>query len=250
MVEIYRTIFKKQIISEFAKPKKKTNKVIILCGGMPGSPSKQDRIESLCEKGFWVFSPRYKGAWESHGEFLKKSPHLDILDVIDGICSRFTELWSGKKYFIKNPKIYLIGTSFGGPAAILNSKDKRVKKVIAICPVIDWRVRSKAEPMDKFGKFVKIAFGMGYRFSLKNWDKLARGKFYNPIDEINKIDASKIWLFHAEDDKVVNYKSSEKFAKLTGCKFTLLNKGGHSIGKEILTKKRYLDRIFKFFKGS
>ena len=50
---------------------------------MPSIPSKQPLSDFLAAKGFWVIYPRYRGAWESGGEFLAKSPHEDILDVLD-----------------------------------------------------------------------------------------------------------------------------------------------------------------------
>jgi uncharacterized repeat protein (TIGR03803 family) len=47
--------------------------------GMPSIPRKQPLSEFLAAKGFWVIYPRYRGAWESSGEFLAKSSHEDIL---------------------------------------------------------------------------------------------------------------------------------------------------------------------------
>ncbi|MBR9705723.1 prolyl oligopeptidase family serine peptidase [Candidatus Pacearchaeota archaeon] len=245
-MQIYRTVFKKDIICEFAIPEKKSNKVIILAGGMPTVPSKKERIEKLCKLGYWIFFPRFRGTWESSGKFLQKSPHLDIKDVIDEIHKPFTELWDNKKIKIQNPQIYLIGTSFGGPAVILNSKDKRVKKAVAIAPVIDWTKDSKVEPMNKLGRFVKQAFGQGYRFDMKNWNNLAKGKFYNPITEIDKVDAKKLWIFHALDDDVVPVGPTINFAKITRCKLTLIKKGSHGICKTVLKKKKYLRAIKKY----
>jgi len=57
-----RARIKNKIISEFVPPSKKSNKVIILCGGMPGYPAKKELMFFLAEKGFWVFSPRYRGS--------------------------------------------------------------------------------------------------------------------------------------------------------------------------------------------
>ena len=82
-----RTRFKKEIIAEFLPPvrKGKTRRVIILCDGMPSVPAKQPLAEFLARQGYWVFHPRYRGAWESGGNFLEKSPVEDIADVISGI---------------------------------------------------------------------------------------------------------------------------------------------------------------------
>ncbi len=227
MLHVFRTRIKKEIVAEFVPPVRRSNKVIILCGGMPGYPSKKELLFFLAKKGYWVFSPRYRGSWESDGSFLKKSPHIDVIDVIDSLSSGFYNLWNNKKYKIKNPSVYLIGSSFGGPAAILASQDKRVEKAVAFSPVVDWQVETKLEPIDWMGKFTKIAFGNGYRFQQKDWNKLKNGKFYNPITAIKDLDKNKIYLIHAKDDKVVYARTSVQFAKKLGCKITLLKKGGH-----------------------
>lgn len=243
---ISRTRIKKEIVSEFIPPARKSDKVIILCSGAPGYPNKKEFMFFLAEKGYWVFSPRYRGTWESDGWFLEKSLHLDVLDVIDSLSKGFVDLWSGERHRIKNPKIYLIGSSFGGPAVILASKDKRVKKAIAVSSVIDWREETKLEPLDWLEKFIKSAFGNGYRFKKKDWAKLKKGNFYNPISEIKKLDGKKIYIIHSLDDEVVCAKATKKFAKSTGCKLTLLRKGGH-ISPSILMKAPYWKKTKEFF---
>jgi hypothetical protein len=72
----------RDIVTEFLPPARtgKRQRAIILCDGMPSIPRKQPLAEFLSAKGYWVFYPRYRGAWESGGEFLARSPHLDILD--------------------------------------------------------------------------------------------------------------------------------------------------------------------------
>lgn len=248
-MQISRTKFKKEIISEFLMPIKPSKKVIILCGGMPSYPGRRnDLMEFLAKRGYWVFLPRYRGSWESGGSFLKISPHQDIIDIIDELPRGFRDLWSGNKYKIKNSQIYLIGSSFGGPAVILASKDKRIKKVVAFSPVIDWRKESKIESVDSLGKFTKIAFGNGYRFTIKNWNKLKSGKFYNPINEAKSFDGKKLFIIHAKDDEVVYSKPSEDFTRLISCKFLLLKIGGHlSLSNLILPDfwnkiKKFLDK--------
>lgn len=178
-----RTRFKKEIIAEFLPPRKRQakkrgvgDKVIIICDGMPSVPSKRALIEFWARKGYWVFHPRYRGSWESGGRFLEKSPHKDVLDVIDGLPRGFKSLYDGKICRIKPAKIFLIGSSFGGPAVILASRDKRVSRVIAFSPVIDWLAQEKTiEPIDWIGKFTRQAFGEGYRFTQTDWGKLKQG---------------------------------------------------------------------------
>lgn len=244
-MHIFRTRIKKQIVSEYLPPAKPSRKVIILCGGMPGYPSKKELTTFLAKKGYWVFSPRYRGTWESDGSFLKFSPHKDIIDVINQLSKGFTNLWSGKVHKIKNPTVHLIGSSFGGPAVLLASKHELVKKVVALSPVIDWTQGSKIEPLDWLCKFTKNAFGNGYRFAQKDWNKLKTGKFYNPASQTSLIDPKKIFIIHAKDDRVVPIKSTERFVRRTGCKFLFLKKGGH-LSSSVLLDRDFWSKVRSF----
>lgn len=242
-----RTRFKKDIISEFLPPTRKSNKVIIICTGMPSVPNRKELMFFLAKKGYWVFFPRYRGSWESGGEFLKKSPHEDVLDVIDQLPKGFTSLWDKEKYKINPSSLYLIGGSFGGPAMLLASRDPRVDKAITFSPVVDWKTqaKSKGEPWNPFTKFVKEAFGNAYRFKMKDWNKLKRGGFYDPVAHTNEIPGEKIFIIHAKDDDVVHWRPVEKFAKKIGCKLSLLKKGGHLSASNIM-KPSFYKRITRF----
>ena len=236
MVHLLRTRVKKDIVCEFLPPLKPSHKVIILCGGMPGYPGRNSGLLAnfLSQKGYWVFVPRYRGSWESGGSFLKVSPHRDVLDVIDQLPRGFRDLWSGKLHKIARPEIYLIGSSFGGPAVILASRDPRVRKAVALSPVTDWRIETKTEPIDKLGTFARAAFGNGYRGTERDWNKLKSGTFYNPVHETTSIDGAKLLILHAKDDKVVYARTSTAFARATSAHLTLLPHGGHLSTSNIL----------------
>src|ERR1700739_4576428 len=139
---MFRSRFKKEIVAEFLPPARARNRqrVILLCDGMPGIPRKQRLAEFLAAKGYWVFYPRWRGAWESGGEFLERSPHLDILDIVEELPQGIPELAFGRTFTCSPDKIFVIGGSFGGAAAILCSLDRRITKVIANCPVVDWAI--------------------------------------------------------------------------------------------------------------
>ncbi len=231
--DMFRTRFKKQIVAEFLPPTRATKKqkVIILCDGMPSIPRKQPLAEWLAGKGYWVFYPRYRGAWESDGEFLAKSPHQDILDVIDCLPHGFQEIAFGQKFSVRADEIFVIGGSFGGAASILCSLDPRVKRVIANCAVVNWKILRESEKMEtsnpSYAAYIHEAFGAGYRLTQKNWNKLYSGKFYNPAHHIQRINPRKILMFHAKDDPHVPYGSVKEFADETGVKLHSLRSGGH-----------------------
>lgn len=248
----FRTRFKKEIVAEFlppARPRKK-QRVIILCDGMPGIPRKQQLMEFLVAKGYWVFYPRYRGSWESDGKFLQKSPAQDILDVIDELPKGVRELAFRKRFVLKPEEIFVIGGSFGGAAAILASLDDRVKKVIANCPVVDWAILASEERLEtsnlSYAAYIREAFGNGYRLSDSNWRKLHSGRFYNPAYHAKEINPAKIMMFHAKDDPYVPYKSVKKFADQTGIKLNSFARGGH-LSTEMIVQKHW-KRIEKFFK--
>lgn len=267
---MFRTRIQREILTEFLPPlgqraqgmskssltqsrsrPVRKDPVILLCDGMPSIPRKQPLAEFLARKGYWVFYPRYRGAWESGGKFLARSPHLDVLDVIDGLDTEIRELAFGRRFRVRADEIFIIGGSFGGAAAILCSLDARVKKVIANCPVVDWgilRASEKAETSNpNYAAYIRAAFGMAFRLSDKNWKKLYSGRFYNPIHHADKIDSSKIMMFHAQDDPNVPYKSVVNFAERTGVKLNLLRRGGH-LSTDLIVRK-YWREIQQFFRS-
>lgn len=250
-----RTRFKKDIVCEFLPPTRpqKTQKVIILASGMPGYPAKPQLMSFLARKGYWVFNPRYRGTWESGGKFLQQSPEQDIIDIIDDIPKGFTSIPDSPTqkpttYKLTPKNLYLIGSSFGGPAVILASRDTRVTKVIASCPVVDWASPGKDEPLDWLEKFVNHAFGEAYRFLHKDFRKLSKGTFYNPTKHLEKIDGSKLLFIHATDDAIVPYSSVYKFSKQTKVKLITLPRGGH-IGTSIVLKSDIWKKVSTFLKS-
>ena len=198
-----------------------------------------------------MFYPRYRGAWESGGEFLARSPHLDILDVIGGLATEFRELAFGRRFRLAVKEVFVIGGSFGGAAAILASLDPRVKKVVANCPVVDWAILPREEKKEtsnaSYAEYIRAAFGTGYRLSDKNWKKLRGGKFYSPLYHARDITASKVMMFHAQDDPYVPYRSVQKFARLTGARLKLLRRGGH-LSTDLIVRK-YWAQIRDFFES-
>jgi pimeloyl-ACP methyl ester carboxylesterase len=250
---MFRTRFKKEIVAEFLPPARprRRQRVIILCDGMPSIPRKQPLAAFLSQKGYWVFYPRYRGAWESDGVFLAKSPHLDILDVIGELPKGIKDIAFGQKFSLSPDEIFVIGGSFGGPAALLSSLDPRVKRVIANCPVVDWsilRASERAETSNpNYSAYIREAFGHGYRLSARNWNKLRTGKFYNPTDHLGEIDPTKIMMFHAKDDPYVPAYSVERFARRTGATLKLLSRGGHLRTESII--HRYWPQIARFFEA-
>jgi len=248
MPQTLRTRFAKDIVAEFLPParKSKRQKVVIICSGAPSVPKAAELLSFFSKKGFWAFALRYRGTWESDGVFLRKPLDEDVLDVVSGLSKGFTSLRDGKKIKLKPDEVVILAPSFGGPAGILASRDPRVDKVVCVSPVVDWLAPSKAEPMDFFLKFMREAFGNGYRFGKKEAAKLRSGNFYSPLRHVKEIDGSKLLMFHAKDDESVRWNEVAKFAKATDATLKLLKKGGHLNSGKIVRK--YWQQIGKFLK--
>ncbi len=224
----------------------------MLCDGMPSIPRKQSLAEFLAGKGYWVFYPRYRGAWESGGEFLERSPHEDILDVIGGLRREFREVAFGQRFQVSADEVFVMGGSFGGAAALLCSLDPRVKRVVANCPVVDWGILSSSEKAEtsnpSYAAYIREAWGNGYRLSVRNWAKLRGGKFFNPAFYAREITASKVMMFHAQDDPFVPWRSVKRFADSTGVKLKLFKRGGH-LSTDFIVRKHWRE-IGRFLRGS
>jgi len=248
---MFRTRFKKGILAEFlpAAGRGRKDKVIILCDGMPSIPRKQPLVNFLSSKGYWVFYPRYRGAWESGGKFLEHSPHEDILHVIDELPKGFTELAFGQRFSLSPRRIFVIGGSFGGAAAILSSLDPRVNKAIANCPVVDWAILGEEQKLEtsnpSYPDYIRQAWGDGYRLQPGNWEKLQKGNFFNPAFHAEQITPSKVMIFHAVDDPYIPYQGVKDFALRSGVKLKTLRRGGH-VGTEYVVQK-YWAEIRRFF---
>jgi pimeloyl-ACP methyl ester carboxylesterase len=250
---MFRTRFRKEIVAEFLPPSRdrKTQKLIILCDGMPSIPRKQSLSEFLAAQGFWVIYPRYRGAWESGGEFLKRPPHEDILDIIADLPKELEEIAFGRRFRLSPNQIFVIGGSFGGAAAILLSLDPRVNRAVANCPVVDWGILGEAEKAEtskrNYAEYIREAFGSAYRLSDRNWAKLRSGTFYNPWHHRKEIEGSKVLMFHAQDDPNVPYERTRKLAEITGARLKTLKRGGHISTDYIV--RRYWVQIKKFFES-
>ena len=223
-MQILHTFFKKEIFADFIMPAKPSQRVVIICSGVPAVPSKKTLMEFLAKKGYWAFHIRYRGTWESKGIFLKQSPHQDVLDVVDELSKGFTELWTKQKYKINPKKILLTGSSFGGAAVIMAAQDPRVTAGVAFSPVVDWRATRPDEPHGKFVKFMQEAYDSVYHSTPALWKKLLNEQFYTPR---NDVDGTKLMIIHAKDDHIVRLKEVREFAKKTKSHFIPLRTGGH-----------------------
>lgn len=246
---MFRTRFQRDIVTEFLPParSRKRQRVVVVCDGMPSIPRKQPLVEFLSARGFWAFYPRWRGSWESGGEFLKISPERDLLDLLDALPRGFREVAFGREFKVVPDEVFVIGGSFGGAAALLASLDKRVTRVVATCPVVDWRALAEHDQETSnpsYPAYLREAFGNAYRLTDRHWNKLRSGKFFHPVGRVADFDGSKILMFHAKDDPYIPWRGVRDFADRIGACLHLLPRGGHlSTQRTVRTHWRTIQRF-------
>ncbi len=244
----FRTRFAQDIVAEVLMPKRETGRVAIIATGLPSTPVKKELLQFLADQGYVAIYPRYRGTWESGGVFLNHSPAQDITDVLDELkrMRSFRDAYTGEKVLLKISAVHLFGTSFGGPAVLLNSNHELVKKVIALAPVTNWKVEGETEPFQEHIRFTEEAFGAAFRpKSPLDWQKLITTDFYNPIRHTEKINGRKVFILHAMDDTVVPYQPSVELARVTGSTLYLKPTGGHHLHMAHLFLWKKIDAFLK-----
>lgn len=229
---IIRVRFAKDIVAEVYFPFRQTGKVAILAIGAPTSSAKKENLEFLAAQGYVAVFPRYRGTWESSGWFLEQSPAQDVRDVVMELERKrsVVDIATREKVPVKVSAVHLFGGSFGGPAVLLNTDLPIVKKVIATCPVLDWSAEGEDEPFDFFVRYSQEGYGGMYRTKQdKDWDKLIKTDFYNPVAHASRIDGKKVFILHAKDDTNVPVTPVVPFAEKIGATYYLKPHGGHRI---------------------
>lgn len=100
---------------------------VLLLHGFPGNEQNYDIAHMLRRFGFNVVLLHYRGAWGSSGNFTFSNGLEDVANAIHFIKSDSAY----KNFNIDKEKIILIGHSFGGFAALLNSAEHNEIKNVA-----------------------------------------------------------------------------------------------------------------------
>jgi pimeloyl-ACP methyl ester carboxylesterase len=235
-----RTRFADDIVADVYIPLRPSNKVVVFAPGMPAETGKKQLGAFLNKKGYWFVEPRYRGTWESDGYFLKGDPTTDISDVVDALQAPFVSLWDKSEVQISAPEVYLLGSSFGGPAVLALSTDSRIKKVVSVSGVIDWNSADTTEANDwLYEQLVPQAFGNAYRYEqTDDWKKLEGGTFYNPVS-YGSMAPEKILMIHSEDDTIVPYNTAKEFSIKRGIPLLTLRGQGHAGSSSIMQWKTW-----------
>ena len=222
------------IVVEFLPPRRASKRVVIILDGLPTKPSKAKLINWFSKRGYWALHMRYRGTWESGGQFLDHEPSQDVFDLIDALPSGFTDVWSGELFKTHPEKVFVVGSSFGGCTALMCALNDRVDRVVSLAPVTDWTAPTPGEPHDYLEQVVQDGYGGCYRFTHDDWWRLGRGELAQPIAHANQFDPQKLFIIHAEDDTVVPIGQTRAFLERVPARHRFLSRGDHLSANHVM----------------
>lgn len=116
---------------------------VIMLHGLPGYTTNQDLAQALRRLGFVVLNPFYRGAWGSQGCFSLCGMVQDVLAMVQWCQSQE----ASEQYGIDKNRVFLVGISMGGWAAINGLKHcPAVAGAVAIAPAdIGWLVDAQPQ---------------------------------------------------------------------------------------------------------
>ena len=104
---------------------------VVMLHGLPGHTTNQDVSQALRRLGFAVLHPFYRGAWGSQGWFSLSGMIQDVKAIAQWCRSRE----ASEQYGIDGERVFLVGISMGGWAAIHGLSDcDNVVGAVAIAP--------------------------------------------------------------------------------------------------------------------
>lgn len=239
------------IFFEFALQDRFADAVVIL----PGFPARNDFNElmgAFYDKGYHVFAPRYKGSYQSTGNFLARNPVNDLIMFVKNLDKGMAKsLWDNSKQYFKIHKKILVSNSFGGAVALgLAAKSGKFSHLILAAPVWDFKKHNEnwdEQNLQQLTDFVKRAYKSCYRIEFENINKkLEKFKETQPEYYLPKLQKFPILVFHDPNDKVVSFNHTKemlpKLQKATYIEHYL----GHELNEALL--RTYWKEIDKFIK--
>lgn len=205
------------IIAESYYLENNNGKAIIFCSGIPGTSSYPEIAEKYVKEGFIFIHPKYLGSWESYGNFSIEGCKKTIIDFIKTLRNNKIKTIFNKDFDIKIKEIFLLGHSFGGSVALCSGADLNINGIIALAPVIDYKIQGngeyKEEKIDWLYDFIAAGFENVYRnLNKSQWESFCHnGSILNANNYLEELKTKKILIIHGTEDTSINYNRSKQF---------------------------------------
>ena len=203
--------------------------IVIKLQGMPRKSPLEEKNRTakwFTLNGFQVLAFDYTGVRKSPGIYGWIKSLQDIDDVITFIIKRDD---------VKKDEIFLFGESFGGAMSIIQgARDPRIKAIAIWSPPHDMREVASWSFFDYFWKYVRDVGAIRYPEGNIREMFLQETRHNNPIDEVERISPTPLYIMASTADKLINFKDVEKLYKMAKepKQFKIFKGIDHNISKE------------------
>ncbi|MEK6892785.1 MAG: prolyl oligopeptidase family serine peptidase [Nanoarchaeota archaeon] len=239
------------IFFEFVLQDRTADAAIIL-PDFPGRNDFNELVELFFDRGYHVFVPRYRGTYQSSGEFLSKNPVDDLIMFTKNLDKGFAKsLWDMEKKVFKINKKILITGSFGGAIACgLAAKHQGFSHLILAAPVWDFarhNEKGDEQNLQHMTEYVKRAYKNCYRFEFDDLAKrLNKFKELNPEYYHAKLKDFPVLVFHDPNDKIVAFKHTKEMLSVLSKATYIEHYLGHGLSASLLSA--FWAEVDKFIK--
>lgn len=171
----------------------------IILHGIPGIEKNYDLALMLRENGWNSLIFHYQGCWGSEGNYTLKTIPSDVHTAIDYLSS-------GQHPQIDPSRLFLIGHSLGGWAAVLAAVNETRLQGIAIYGAVCDSRTLKFSAKDAIEQFTPWLSGLSAEEFIRQWEALDDN--YIPSELIAKLKIPML-LIHATHDEVVPIQQAE-----------------------------------------
>lgn len=167
---------------------------VVLLHGMPGIEKNIDMALALRDAGWNSLIFHYRGCWGSEGVYHFPTMPGDVIAALD-------YLQSGVHPQVDPDRLYLVGHSMGGWAAVLAAaRDPRPRAVAVYSAVCDPRDFTwTAEIVEAY--FTPWLPGLTSQAFLENW--AAMGDDLVPVEQVGKVSPRPLLIIHGEEDETI-----------------------------------------------
>ncbi len=202
------------------------NEAIVFAPGLPQYITKyHPLIRKLAGMNYNVFVPQYYGSFKSKGTFTLANSIKTISDTIDFVRKGQAGNLYDNSLISWKPAITLIGFSYGGLPSLMNAN--KVKKIVLISPLIDYKIHLKfgGEDLRRTFEFARRAFSY----------KLSPEDLLKEFEEFNYEKTASFTIIHGSEDKSIPLEEIKEVARNTGARLIMHNSGHTSnIPEEVL----------------
>lgn len=229
----------------------KASDAVFFLPGFPSSNKYDELMWYLHDRGFHVFTIRYRGSYQSKGEFLETDPVEDMLAFIQQIKKgTVVSLWDNKEFSFDIKRRILSASSYGGAvAAGTIAQTAYFNKAIFFAPVWDFAEHNMTydeQDLAHLTQFTKRAFKNCYRLNCENIKmKIAEYPLMSKENYINDIDIP-VLVFHGSKDKTVRIEHTKAICQQNQNIYLLEHSHGHGLKKELL--EDYKPKVEAFLK--